>query len=201
MKTNWSTTVLIVSLAFNLAVLGVFLYITAFSKSPFQANIKEKRAQQITGNRLQPGQTGWAKSILKQNLEKNRPAIKQQANDRKQFIQTLTTDEFNEAKAKVALAKFVKSRSNMEEALGKSLIEMRKQITPAQLKQLMQRRSDWQNQMKNRQPGLGSQIFNNESDSLSENQYQMMEKIKERRLERRNLIRKRMIQKYRQSQP
>jgi len=134
-------------------------------------------------------------------LENNRPAIEKQAKDRKEFIQTLTNDNFSEIKAKAALSKFIKSRSAMEESLGKSLIEMRKKSTPTQIKQLMQRHTEWQNKVKNKQMDFGSQVLSDKSDSLSGLSGQNIEKIKERRLERRNMIRKRLMEKYRQSQP
>ena len=201
MKTNWTRIALIVSLAFNLAVLGVFLYITALGKSPFPASANVSKTENLTDKTILPNHSGWAKNILKQNLENNRPAIEKQAKDRKEFIQTLTNDNFSEIKAKAALSKFIKSRSAMEESLGKSLIEMRKKSTPTQIKQLMQRHTEWQNKVKNKQMDFGSQVLSDKSDSLSGLSGQNIEKIKERRLERRNMIRKRLMEKYRQSQP
>jgi len=202
MKTNWSIIIMVVSLTFNLAVLGIFLYITAFGKAPFQAFGKNNQAIDTTPKLTSPKESGWVESYLKQSLSKNKPIIEQFQADRKQFNQTLMADKFDATNAKTALSKLLKSRSVMERTLGESLIEMRKQMTTAQAKQFFQRRLEREHvkqQMVKRQDVRRDRIRAFMADSLSASGDNIGDDFSDRRQERRDKIRKRLLERYRQN--
>ena len=133
---------LLISLAFNLAVLGMFLYTAKYHKAPFNPH-------RIFGPIDRSG-PGWERfhhrrDTLETRLDNN-DEIRKLRDDYRQmrinFLQVMMKDKFLEQEAAAAMQASLKAQENLEKKLGESLIELRKKLSPEEAKALFKERMD-----------------------------------------------------------
>lgn len=143
------TILLLISLAFNLAVVGRYAYFEVWERPHFNPSHHPRGRMENNRNRFDKGRNNWMADCMKQGMEHCQPYRDTFQVDRTQFIETLKVANFNEANAKAALEKSLKAHANMEQALGMNLIEMRKKMTAAQAREFFDRRFEHKNPDKN----------------------------------------------------
>jgi hypothetical protein len=127
---------LFVSLAFNLAVLGMFIYSTAFHKMPLCHPSIENRY---------PGRDDRRETrLLPEAALKNKDEIRKLREEffktRREFMQILAKDKYNEQEAQAAMEQSLQAQDRLERKLGASLIEVRKNMDPAEAKKFFEHR-------------------------------------------------------------
>lgn len=127
---------LFVSLAFNLAVLGMFIYATAFRKVPFCHPQIERRMPYSGENRHS--------RLLPEAALKNKDEINKLREEfirsRREFMQTLAKEKYNEQEAKAAMEASLQAQDKLERKLGASLIEVRRNMDPEAAKKFFEHR-------------------------------------------------------------
>jgi hypothetical protein len=130
MSKHWIVILLLISLAFNLAVLGMFLYMKVYHQPPFNPAEMQGHRQWGEMDRLDkyPGRH-WPDSLFenKDEIKVLREAFRQ---SRKDFIETMNTENFNEPAARIAMEKSLKAQEILEKKLGESLIDVRTKMSP-----------------------------------------------------------------------
>lgn len=127
---------LFVSLAFNLAVLGMFIYASAFHKMPFcHPNIENRY----------PGRDEHRESrLLPEAALKNKDEIRKLREEffktRREFMQILAQEKYNEQEAKAAMEASLQAQDKLERKLGASLIEVRRNMDPAAARKFFEHR-------------------------------------------------------------
>ncbi|MFO7659426.1 MAG: periplasmic heavy metal sensor [Candidatus Cloacimonadaceae bacterium] len=139
MSKRWIVIILFVSLAFNLAVLSVFLYTSYFNRMPFclynersDKDLSEHRYSREDRERERPEFTLG-----------NRDEIKQLRSEfmqkRREFIITLNKETVNEQEVMAAMQASLKAQEKLESMVGTSMLELRKKMTPEQAKDYFQK--------------------------------------------------------------
>lgn len=139
MSKRWIVILLFVSLAFNLAVLGVFLYTSYFNRMPFclynerpDKELAEHRYSREDRERERPEFTLG-----------NRDEIKQLRSEfmqkRREFINTLCKENINEQEVMAAMQASLNAQEKLENLVGTSMLDLRKKMTPEQAKDYFQR--------------------------------------------------------------
>jgi hypothetical protein len=139
MSKRWIEILLIISLAFNLAVLGMFIYTAAFHKPLFTPP-----GWQQQGGRNQNYGENHAKRMDPDAMLQNKEEIKQLREafqqSRKDFIQTMSKDNFNLQEARAAMEKSLAAQDVLERKLGESLLNVRTKMTAAEAKRFFDHR-------------------------------------------------------------
>ncbi|HOD17238.1 MAG TPA: hypothetical protein PKJ14_01145 [Candidatus Cloacimonadota bacterium] len=135
MSKRWMEILLIVSLAFNLAVLGMFIYSTVFHKSSCPPPEPQWRAENhpFQSHRFDPD------SVL-QNKEEIRQLRQAFQESRQAFMATLAKSELNLQEAKQAMEKSLQAQEKLERRLGESLIQVRTKMTADEAKRFFEHR-------------------------------------------------------------
>jgi hypothetical protein len=130
---------LLVSLAFNLAVLGIFLYSGIYHRPPFRPD----QMMQPWG-RHEPG--NWHRRDSLESRLDNNDEIRQLRLEfmqaRKAFMQVMMKDQFVEKDALAAMETSLKAQQKLEQKLGESLISLRQKLSADEAKKLFQERMD-----------------------------------------------------------
>lgn len=129
MSKHWLTIVLFISLAFNLAVMLMFSYVSIYHRQPF-CPPGMRQSFNRDRDRDHDRKTNPAiKKLLDENkveMEKYRADFAQK---RLQFLQTLSRDTLNIDDAEVSMEASLKAHGELERKLGNSLINLRKNMT------------------------------------------------------------------------
>lgn len=142
MSKRMTTILLMISMAFNLAVLGVFIFIHTTGRTPFPPPPPrhERGMLDAPPGGAPRGQTKWMADCMREGMANCQPQRDSFQVDRMQFIQTLKAAKFNETASRDALEKSLLAHAQMEKSLGENLIAMRKKMTAEQAKQFFERR-------------------------------------------------------------
>ncbi|MBM4399611.1 MAG: periplasmic heavy metal sensor [Candidatus Cloacimonetes bacterium] len=142
MSKQWIVILLLISLAFNLAVLGIFLYTSIYHKPPF------------CPPGMRPPHEMGRPDLPDRDKDKdkfpfafeNREEIKALRDTfmlkRREFMQIMRNEPFNEKEALAAMETSLKAQEGLEKKLGTSLIEKRKKMSPEEAKEFFERRKD-----------------------------------------------------------
>ncbi len=126
---------LILSLAFNLAVLGMFVYTTTFHKPLFAppGSGHPHSNWEHRGDRMSPD-----------SLFKDKDEIRKLRNDfrkaKREFVNTMTKPKFDEKASLQAMELSLQAQDKLERKLATSLIEVRRNMTPAEAKKFFEHR-------------------------------------------------------------
>lgn len=150
MNKRWLIIVLFISLAFNLAVMIMFSYVSFYHKPPFCP--PHMRAP------FEKEHSGKHKSIkndkIREMMGEDKAEMKKYRDDfaqkRDAFMKTLTKDTLNVKEAEAAMDASLKSHEELERHLGLSLIKVRQQLTATEAKTIFKERLDRINNHKDR---------------------------------------------------
>jgi Spy/CpxP family protein refolding chaperone len=146
MNKRWLVIVLFASLAFNLAVMLMFAYISIYHRPPFHSMNPKPRMEQWEHkfeyhHRITP---------KPEDMLTNKDEIKKLKDDfrqkRREFMETLRQENFSEEDAYKAMEVSRQAQDILEKRLGNSLIEFRKKLTPREAKEYFKPREDRKNQ-------------------------------------------------------
>lgn len=142
MSRKWIVILLFISLAFNLAVMSMFIYATIFHRAPFcpppMRPPMEMGGREHHKDKLDRDKFPFS-AENKTEIKELRDTFKQK---RREFMQTMQSDKFTEQEALAAMEASLKAQENLEKKLGSSLIEMRKKMSDAEAKEFFERRMD-----------------------------------------------------------
>jgi len=133
-------TLLIISLAFNLAVLGMFMYTSIYRKPPFCIS-----GMLPNWNKKTPihDRKDFRRDSLDMRLNTNEEIRNLREEFRKarlDFVKVMLKDDFSEKEAVSAMQRSLKLQSQLEKKLGESLIELRQKLPPEEAKRLFRER-------------------------------------------------------------
>lgn len=130
---------LFVSLAFNLAVLGMFLYRAVYFRAPlcsqdnrFSGEMMEHRYSKSDRDKERPEFT----LANRDEIKKLRSEFMQK---RRAFVNILSKQTLNEQEALTAMQASLAAQNALEQKVGTSMLELRKKLTPEQAKDYFQR--------------------------------------------------------------
>ncbi len=139
MSKRWIVILLFVSLAFNLAVLGVFLYTSFFGRMPF-CPADSRPARELAEHRFSREDRDKARPEF---TLANRDEIKQLRSEfmqkRREFIKALSKENINEQEVLAAMQTSLAAQEKLESKIGTSMLELRKKMTPEQAKDYFQK--------------------------------------------------------------
>lgn len=142
MSKRWIVILLFISLAFNLAVLGMFTYMSMFRGFPFcppphkvPEEMQERQIQRRDRDRLM----NRASDEDKKEIRKLRLEF---LHNRKEFMDILLQENFNEADAVKVMNASLQAQDKLEKKLGEALIEVRKQMTAEEAKEYLKQRME-----------------------------------------------------------
>ncbi len=122
---------LCVSLAFNLAVLGMFLYASATHKHPFHRPADRERRPD-------------SEERYSEFTEANRQEIRNLRSDfmqkRRAFITILSKDTYDESEAHAAMEASLAAQSKLEGKLGEAMLELRSKMPADEARKLFRAR-------------------------------------------------------------
>ena len=131
---------LIISLAFNLAVAGMFLYTSVYRKAPFCPPgfflHRDKSDKQFD-------KRDFRRDSLEMRLNSNEEIKKLRDDFRKarlDFVKVMLKDDFSVKEARAAMDKSLQIQGTLEKKLGESLIDMREKLPPEEAKRLFRER-------------------------------------------------------------
>ena len=142
MSKHWIVILLFISLAFNLAVMGMFLYIHFFHRPPFCPPGMRPPMGEFRDDRQFHHRDRHKDEFVMENKEEIRLMRSHFMQKRKDFMQILLKEDFNEQKAIAAMEASLTAQDSLEESIGRSLIELRKKMTPEQAKRYFEHRLD-----------------------------------------------------------
>jgi hypothetical protein len=140
---------LLVSLAFNLAVVCMFSYVHFFHKMPFRPDMGRRHEWNRDG-RQDREMNKKMQGMMEANRESMKPYREEFRLKREQFMKLLAAEQVNEAQAIKAMQASLAAQDTLESKLGMSLLELRKKMTPAEAKEYFEMRIE---RMKHRQWG------------------------------------------------
>lgn len=149
MSKRWLTILLFVSLAFNLAVLIVFLHLTVFSRDggrPFSLRAFTEFMQDNPKHIQRVTPRPEEMLVNKDEIKALRDEFRQK---RREFMEVLRQENFSEKDAVNAMKASRAAQDILEQRLGTSLIDFRKKLTPREAKEYFKPRED----MKKSTPG------------------------------------------------
>jgi hypothetical protein len=142
MNKHWLVIVLFVSLAFNLAVMLMFAYISIYHKPPFHF-MGQKPGTELLNHKygIHHRITPKPEEMLtnKDEIMKLKDEFRQK---RREFMETLRQENFSEEDALKTMEASRQAQDILEKRLGNSLIEFRKKITAREAKEYFKPRED-----------------------------------------------------------
>jgi Spy/CpxP family protein refolding chaperone len=145
MSKRWIVILLFISLAFNLAVLIMFLHISVFHKEPFFhpgfKSPSEMRDNDIRDHFRRPRPEDMLEN--KDEIRKLREDFREK---RREFMEIMRKDNFIEEDAIKAMEATHQAQEILEKRLGESIIEYRKKLTPTEAREYFKLREDRKNE-------------------------------------------------------
>jgi hypothetical protein len=141
MSKRWIVILLFISLAFNLAVMIMFLHITAFRKPLFNPSLRSKYTSSSYERRDSEKSRKRPEDMLA-NKEEIQMLKENFRVKRRDFLNAMRQENFNEQAAIIAMQASLQAQELLEEKLGNSLIEFRKKITPEEAREYFRDRRD-----------------------------------------------------------
>jgi uncharacterized membrane protein len=142
MSRKWIVILLFISLAFNMAVMSMFIYATIFHRAPF-CPTPMRPPMEMEGREHHKDKSDRDRFPFtvedKAEIKELRDTFKQK---RREFMQIMQSDKFTEQKALAAMEASLKAQEDLEKKLGTSLIEMRKKMSAEEAKEFFERRMD-----------------------------------------------------------
>jgi len=167
MSKHFITILLLISLAFNLAVMCMFAYASIYHRPPFNPP-QWDRARHHEGMGFRHSEHGrrWPDTLME-----NRDEIKQLreafSQSRKEFMQEMRSDKFDLTKATAAMQKSLLAQEKLEKRLGESLLDMRKKMSTTEAQKFFQERQD-----RNKRDNMRDRMRFDRSDRPDDNQPQ-----------------------------
>jgi hypothetical protein len=153
MKQRWLVVVLFVSLAFNLAVMVMFAYISVYHKSPFHSMYNKPGMEQWGRNPEYRHRITPKPEEMLTNKDEIRKLKDEFKSKRRAFMETLRQENFNEEDAFKAMEASWVAQDKLEKRLGNSLIEFRKKITAREAKEYFKPREERKDTPEQDKPG------------------------------------------------
>ncbi len=119
--------ILLISLAFNIAVFGMFTYVKIYHKAPFRH--PDFRHHMDNDN---PEHRDDDKRFFNLNMENREEIRKLRAEfkeNRRDFMKTLWKEDFVEQDALAAMETSINTQQKLDRTLGESLIKLRKNMS------------------------------------------------------------------------
>jgi hypothetical protein len=145
MSKRWIVILLFVSLAFNLAVMVMFLHLTVFGKHlGFPPHFRPSTEFRDNNPRHIQRVTPRPEDMLvnKDEIRKLKDEFRQK---RREFMETLRQENFSEEDALKAMEASRVAQDILEKRLGNSLIEFRKKLTAREAKEYFKPKEDRRN--------------------------------------------------------
>jgi len=140
MSKRWIVILLLISLAFNLAVMGMFISITIFHRPP--CPLPEEGNPRWGHGPDRPQGMGMPPMLAQRfgfNREKIMPCNIEFSEKRTAFLATLAKSDFSEQEARLALNQSLAAHQKLEAVMGNDLIELRKKMTPEEAHQVFEK--------------------------------------------------------------
>jgi len=129
MNKHWLVIVLFISLAFNLAVMIMFAYVSIYHKPPFPHPGMKPRHERDFDRMHRPGMNMKMQEMMGGNKEELKPFRDSFDQKREAFIQSLSRDTLNVKEVEAAMEASLKAHEDLERHLGQSLIKMRSNMS------------------------------------------------------------------------
>lgn len=134
MSKHWLTIVLFISLAFNLAVMLMFSYMSIYHRPPFCPPGMERPMDRDSHKDRRTKLKPELKQLMKNNREEMRDYREEFAQKRKDFMKTLANDTLRVKDAEAAMEASLKAHEALERKLGSSLINLRSNMSAEEAK-------------------------------------------------------------------
>jgi hypothetical protein len=132
MSKHWTSILLLVSLAFNLAVLGGFIYMHVHHPPHVAPGDRPPGPHRESG----PFHERW-KGMESDSIRALRDAFME---SKKELMQELAKDPLDEQAINRIITRSITAQSTLERELGAKLVEMRKQMSAEEAKECFSRR-------------------------------------------------------------
>lgn len=140
MNKRWLVIVLFISLAFNLAIVVMFSYMSVCHKPPFCPPGMKPPFERDNKRMPPPIENDKIKKMMgedKAEMKKFRDDFSQKRNA---FMKTLIKDSLNVKEAEAAMDASLKAHENLERHLGQSLIKVRQNISSQEAQTIFKER-------------------------------------------------------------
>lgn len=119
--------ILLISLAFNIAVLGMFAYVTIYKRQPFcQTETRYRMDRDANEHRDEDKRFFNLNMENREEIRKLRAEFKE---NRRDFMEMLWKEDFNEQDALAAMETSINTQQKLDRTLGEALIKLRKNMS------------------------------------------------------------------------
>lgn len=139
MSKRWIVILLFISLAFNLAVIGMFLYSTIFTRMPFCPRGSISHREMVEHRFSRTDRDKDRPEFVLENKDEIRKLRGDFMQKRREFITVLSKENLNEQEAITAMQASLDAQLELEQKVGSSMLELRKKLTPEQAKEYFQK--------------------------------------------------------------
>jgi uncharacterized membrane protein len=134
MSKRWIVILLCISLAFNIAVMGMFLFMTVYHRPPFCPPGMERGRDGDRERKPDAELNPAMRKLMDENKAEMRKFRDDFAQKRRDFMLILANDTLNVKAAEAAMEASLKAHEDLERKLGSSMINLRKNMKPADAK-------------------------------------------------------------------
>lgn len=147
MSRRWIIILLFISLAFNLAVMSMFIYATIFHRPPFCPPGARPPMEMARPNHMRHNKDRGKLPFALEDKEEIRELRTEFMQKRKDFMQIIKSENYDEKQALAAMEASLKAQEVLERKLGTSLIELRNKMSAKEADEFFE---EWMHKFKRR---------------------------------------------------